>query len=191
MTYLLSSIPTPESALAASRAYATHPHLAGSVEDFEDAKALLKLFQTEFSISPPSSAPIFPAGSPESRNSTLLLTTSDAPSKPAAWIDVYHPVLNTPLDRSLQILGSQGEVLWTADLVEDGDARDEEAHKYKDAVPTWHGLSCDGDVTGQLVYANYGLKEVSVHSKTYGPAANCLCRIMMILFLKELTLQGR
>lgn len=71
--------------------------------------------------------------------------------------------MNTPLDRSLQILGSQGETIWTADLVEDGDPRDEEAHKYKDAVPTWHGFSCDGDVTGQLVYANYGLKEVSAH----------------------------
>lgn len=153
------SIPNPESALAASRAYATHPHLAGSIEDFEDAKVLLQLFQTEFGISAPSSIPIFPAGSSESRNSTLLLTTSDAPSKPTAWIDIYYPVMNTPLDRSLQILGSQGETIWTADLVEDGDPRDEEAHKYKDAVPTWHGFSCDGDVTGQLVYANYGLKE--------------------------------
>ncbi|EDR12349.1 uncharacterized protein LACBIDRAFT_245820, partial [Laccaria bicolor S238N-H82] len=116
LTLLFSSIPNPESALAASRAYATHPHLAGSIEDFEDAK-------------------------------------------PTAWIDIYYPVMNTPLDRSLQILGSQGETIWTADLVEDGDPRDEEAHKYKDAVPTWHGFSCDGDVTGQLVYANYGLKE--------------------------------
>lgn len=163
---MLSSIPNPESALAASRAYATHPHLAGSIEDFEDAKVVLQLFQTEFGISAPSSIPVFPAGSSESRNSTLLLTTSDAPSKPTAWIDVYYPVMNTPLDRSLQILGSQGETIWAADLVEDGDLRDEEAHKYKDAVPTWHGFSCDGDVTGQLVYANYGLKEVSAHEKS-------------------------
>jgi N-acetylated-alpha-linked acidic dipeptidase len=37
--------------------------------------------------------------------------------------------------------------------------RDPEAAKYRDAVPTFHGLSRDGDVTGQLVYANYGSRE--------------------------------
>jgi len=70
-------------------------------------------------------------------------------------------VLNTPLDRSLDILGKDGQATWSADLVEDGDPLDEDAHKYKDAVPTWHGLSRDGDVEGQLIYANYGTKEVS------------------------------
>ena len=117
---MLSSIPNPDSALAASRAY---PHLAGSIEDFENAKVLLQLFQTEFGISGPSSIPIFPAGSSELRNSTLLLTTSDVPSKPTAWIDVYYPVMNMPLDRSLQILGSQGETIWAV------DPRNEEAYK--------------------------------------------------------------
>ncbi|TFK43668.1 hypothetical protein BDQ12DRAFT_675361 [Crucibulum laeve] len=156
---LYLSIPTVESALAASRAYATHPHLAGSPEDYEDAKTILELFQTEFGIKAPSTTPIFSAGTPQSRNATLLLTTADAPNKPTAWIDTYYPVLNTPLDRSVEILGDNNKSIWTADLVEDGDPRDEDAHKYKNSVPTWHGLSRDGDVTGQLVYANYGSKE--------------------------------
>ncbi|KAF5388129.1 hypothetical protein D9615_000480 [Tricholomella constricta] len=155
---LFLSVPSPESALAASRAYATHPHLAGSPEDFEDAKVILELFQDEFSITPPSTAPIFSAGTPESRNATLLLTSRET-TKPSAWIDIYYPVLNTPLDRSLQILGENGAAVWTADLVEDGDPLDGDAHKYRDSVPTWHGLSKDGDAEGQLVYANYGSKE--------------------------------
>ncbi|KAG5650582.1 hypothetical protein H0H81_011721 [Sphagnurus paluster] len=155
---LFLSVPTADSALAASRDYATHPHLAGSVEDLEDARVILKLFQTEFNISCPAIEPIFPAGTLESRNATLLLTSRDTDS-PTSWIDVYYPVLNTPLDRSLQILGENGETVWTANLVEDGDPLDPEAAKYRDYIPTWHGLSKDGDVEGQLVYANYGSKE--------------------------------
>ncbi|KAG6829605.1 hypothetical protein H0H92_004074 [Tricholoma furcatifolium] len=154
---LFLSIPNAESAIAASRAYATHPHRAGSSEDFEDAKVILELFQTELGISPPETEPIFSAGTSESRNATLHLTSHHA-AKPSAWVDVYYPVLNTPLDRSLQILGEDGSVAWEADLVEDGDPLDEDAAKYRDAVPAWHGLSKDGEVEGQLVYANYGTK---------------------------------
>ncbi|KDQ64377.1 hypothetical protein JAAARDRAFT_27999 [Jaapia argillacea MUCL 33604] len=153
---LFLSVPSSENALAASRAYATHPHLAGAPEDFDDAKVILELFQKQFGISPPSEIPVFPAGSAESRNATLGIPELDAPN---AWIDVYYPIMNTPLDRSLQILDHEGNSLWDADLVEDGDERDPEAAKYRDAVPTWHGLSRGGEVEGQLIYANYGTKE--------------------------------
>ncbi|KAG6869264.1 hypothetical protein C0993_000017 [Termitomyces sp. T159_Od127] len=155
---LFLSVPSSESALAASRAYATHPHLAGSPADFEDAKVLLELFQTEFGIA--KSESIFSAGTPESRNATLLLTSPMA-TKPSAWIDVYYPVLNTPLNRSLQILGENDSTVWEADLVEDGDPLDRDASIFKNSVPTWHGLSKDGVAQGQLVYANYGTKAVS------------------------------
>lgn len=159
---LSSSIPNSDSALAASRAYATHPHLAGSSEDLSDAKDILALFQSELGVHlPHAGEPIFPAGSPESRKATLGLTSKHRHHRPQAWIDVYYPVLNTPLDRSLDILGNDGRAVWSADLVEDGDPLDEDAHKYRDAVPTWHGLSRDGIAEGQLVYANYGTKEVS------------------------------
>lgn len=67
--------------------------------------------------------------------------------------------MNTPLDRSLQIIGEDGKAVWDADLVEDGDPRDPEAAKYKDSVPTFHGLSHGGEVEGLLIYANYGRKE--------------------------------
>lgn len=126
-----------------------------------DAKTILHLFQDEFDIPRSTHLPIYDAGSPLSRNATLLLTTPDAPSRPRAWIDTYYPVMNTGVEQALEILDDQGNAKWSADLVEDGDPRDEDAHKYRDTIPPWHGYSADGDVTGQLIYANYGDKEVS------------------------------
>lgn len=156
----ISKIPNSESALQTSRKYATHPHLAGSNADFEDAKTILSLFQNEFHIHKPHQEPIFLAGSKESRHATLRLTSRHASRTPTAWIDVYYPVLNTPLNHSLSIVNDEGVVEWEADLEEDGDPRDPEAKKYRNAVPAWHGLSKEGDVTGELIYANYGNQEV-------------------------------
>lgn len=67
--------------------------------------------------------------------------------------------MNTPLDRSLQILGDDGEPIWTAELEEVADETDSDAWVYRYAVPTWHGLSRDGEVEGKLIYVNYGTKE--------------------------------
>ena len=63
------------------------------------------------------------------------------------------------LSPTLEILDEDGEVLWSADLVEDGDQLDREAAEYRDAVPTFHGLSRGGEAQGRLIYANYGRKE--------------------------------
>lgn len=153
------SVPRPESALENSRKYATHPHLAGSLEDELDAKSVLHLFHDEFGIPLPEELPIYKAGSDLSRNATLRLTGPHAPTRPTAWIDTYYPVMNTGSDQAVQILDESGNALWTADMTEDGDPRDPEAHKYKFAIPSWHGLSANGDVTGQLVYVNYGSYE--------------------------------
>ncbi|KIM91172.1 hypothetical protein PILCRDRAFT_1366 [Piloderma croceum F 1598] len=153
---LFLTVPDVDVALATSRKYATISHLAGSPEGYDSAKTILGLFQTEFNIDIPSELPVFPAGTPESRNATLGITSSTAPS---AWIDVYYPVLNTPLEFSLQILDDDGKAVWSADLLEQGDERDPEAAKYADAVPTFHGFSKGGDIKGQLIYANYGSKE--------------------------------
>ncbi|KAI0080803.1 Zn-dependent exopeptidase [Panus rudis PR-1116 ss-1] len=155
---LFLSVPSAKSALATSRQFATYPHLAASKEDFEDAKDILKIFQEQFNITPPSTAPVFPAGSPESRSHTLDINKLSFPS---AWIDVYYPVMNTGVNASLQILDADDDekAVWTADLIEDGDPRDPEASKYRDAIPPWHGLSAEGDVQGQLIYVNYGTKE--------------------------------
>ncbi|EAU84674.2 vacuolar protein sorting-associated protein 70 [Coprinopsis cinerea okayama7 len=142
---LFLTVPNAESALGASRKYATHPHLAGAPEDFEDARTILRLFQQEFGIRKPKEEPIFRAGSRQSRHATLGLTRGFLPKRPTAWIDTYFPILNTPLDRHLQ---KKKATHWT-----------EDAAKYRLAVPVWHGLSFHGEATGNLVYANYGTQE--------------------------------
>ncbi|KAI0353023.1 Zn-dependent exopeptidase [Trametes cingulata] len=153
---LYTSVPDPESARAASRRYATRPHVASSPGDFLSATDLLKVFQDELGIPPPPETPIFSAGSAASREATLGINKL---TKPNAWIDTYYPLMNTPLDRSLSIMDGDGNALWEAELEEDGDPRDPDAAKHKDAVPVFHGFSADGEVEGPLIYANYGLKE--------------------------------
>jgi N-acetylated-alpha-linked acidic dipeptidase len=90
-----------------------------------------------------------------SRNATLSITNL---TQPTAWIDVYYPVLNTPLDRSLEILGDDGTAVWKADLEEVADELDSDAHAYAKSTGAWHGLSRDGEAVGRLIYANYGRK---------------------------------
>ncbi|KZT71471.1 Zn-dependent exopeptidase [Daedalea quercina L-15889] len=153
---LFLSVPSTESAFASSRKWATHPHLAGSSEDFEDAKDILSVFQDAFNIPKPPVAPVFPAGSPLSRAATLGINKLPGP---VAWIDKYYPVMNTPVNHSLLVLSEDGETVWEADLEEDGDPADPDASKYRTAVPAWHGLSKDGEAEGELIYANYGRKE--------------------------------
>ncbi|KAF9226683.1 Zn-dependent exopeptidase [Gyrodon lividus] len=152
------AVPSTESAITNSRYYATHPHLAGASEDLQDAKDILSFFQKEFSI-PSLAEPIFDAGSTDSREATL--STTSKLSKPNAWIDVYYPVLNTGNADgiSLELFDPDGESVWTADLLEDGDPGDETAAKYKHAIPSFHGFSAAGEATGQIVFANYGTKD--------------------------------
>ena len=149
-------LPRGSLGLEYSRAFATHPHLAGSKEDFEDAKVMLKHFQRHFGIQKPSELPLYSAGSSESRAATVNIHEL---TEPTAWIDEYYPVMNTGKEVGLEILGDDGKPMWTADLLEDGDPRDPEAAKYRDAIPSWHGLSADGEAVGELIYVNYGTKD--------------------------------
>jgi N-acetylated-alpha-linked acidic dipeptidase len=131
--------------------------MAGTPGDLETAKEFLALLQRELGVTLPchSSEPIYPAGSVESRNATLSIPVT---SEAKAWIDIYYPVLNTPLDRSLEIIGDDGKPVWKADLEEVVDELDPEAFKYANDIPAFHGLSANGEVEGKLVYANYGRK---------------------------------
>ncbi|EIM89796.1 Zn-dependent exopeptidase [Stereum hirsutum FP-91666 SS1] len=153
---LFLTIPNEASALSVARQYATKAHRAGSSGDLTTAKDFLSLLQTELSISQPASFPLFPAGTDASRNATLSIPTL---TEPNAWIDVYYPIMNTPLDRSLQILGEDGETVeWSAELEEVPDEEDRDAWEARDEVPAFHGFSGGGEVEGKLVYVNYGTK---------------------------------
>jgi N-acetylated-alpha-linked acidic dipeptidase len=151
-----SSVPNESSAIEASRLFATKPHLAGTPGDLTTAKDFLHLLETELGIQSPPTQPIFAAGSPESQHATRSISKTH---QPRAWIDTYYPVMNTPLERTLQIVDKNGSVVWQADLIETVDETDPEAYKYFDAVPIFHGLSREGDVTGKLVDGNYCTKD--------------------------------
>jgi N-acetylated-alpha-linked acidic dipeptidase len=77
--------------------------------------------------------------------------------------------MNTPLERTLQVVDKNGTVIWQADLVEVADETDPEANEYSDSVPIFHGLSRGGDVTGKLIDGNYCTKDVSSSALSLGP----------------------
>jgi N-acetylated-alpha-linked acidic dipeptidase len=152
------SIPDPQHAITASRKYTGIPHIAGSDGDFKTAEIFLSHLQKWFNITSPQQKPIYDAGSRESQEATRGIIERDAPS---AWIDTYYPVMNTPVGQALQILDDDGLVAWEFDLKEHGDEGDPDAAKYANAVPTFHGYSVSGDVTGHLVDGKYCTKDVS------------------------------
>jgi N-acetylated-alpha-linked acidic dipeptidase len=110
---------------------------------------VLEQFQSHLGIEPPSAPPVFEAGSPQSRHATLSLTVDEA-WKPSAWVDIYHPLLDTPLNRSLDLLDEYDFPVWSVDLIEDGDPRDPDAHRHRDTIHAWHGYSAEGEATGQV-----------------------------------------
>ena len=81
--------------------------MAGTPGDFATAKDFLALVQAHFGAVAPAAdggEPIYPAGSAASRNATLSIPHTSAPT---AWIDVYYPVMNTPLNHSVEILDEE------------------------------------------------------------------------------------
>ena len=123
------------------------------------AKDFLHHLQAELGIAPPKAEPIYKAGSLESKDAILSIPNSQSPR---AWIDTYYPVLNTPLERSVQILDVSGKVEVDLDLIEYlGDGPDGDASKYGDAVPAFHGLSPAGDMVGSIFDGGYCTKKVS------------------------------
>ncbi|KAI9493675.1 hypothetical protein BDB00DRAFT_787780 [Zychaea mexicana] len=74
---------------------------------------------------------------------------------PNATIETYYPWLNVPKTRRLAIVSGPEEFLYEATLQEEPIARDPSS-SHPDAIPTFHGYSADGNVTGSVVYVNYG-----------------------------------
>jgi len=62
--------------------------------------------------------------------------------------------MNKPVSRSVDILlpGGNGAVEWSAKLREDLVEGDPDS-KFRDEVPTFHGLSVSGNVTGRILFA--------------------------------------
>ncbi|HEV7736218.1 MAG TPA: hypothetical protein VGO47_02450 [Chlamydiales bacterium] len=138
--------------MEASRLYAHLSHRAGTKQDFRTAKYVLQHFDYSFGVGSDREFPVFPAGSPESRSATLDIGKA---TEPRAWIDVYYPLLSTPGKRSLEVLDENNTVIWSANVEEAGDPLDEDATNALPDAPVFHGLSKDGNVTGDLVYASF------------------------------------
>jgi N-acetylated-alpha-linked acidic dipeptidase len=69
-------------------------------------------------------------------------------------IEEYEVLLNYPVSHRLALLGEDG-IKFEASLREDAIPEDPTSVD-PDVVPTFHGYSANGNVTGELVYANFG-----------------------------------
>ncbi|HEY3743402.1 MAG TPA: transferrin receptor-like dimerization domain-containing protein [Bryobacteraceae bacterium] len=69
-------------------------------------------------------------------------------------IETFYPLFPTPKKRVLELISPQR---FTAKLEEPVLPEDKTSGVRQDQLPTYNSYSTDGDVTGQLVYVNYGL----------------------------------
>ncbi|HET7293333.1 MAG TPA: transferrin receptor-like dimerization domain-containing protein [Vicinamibacteria bacterium] len=69
-------------------------------------------------------------------------------------IETFDVLLPTPLERRLEMLGPRRFV---ASLEEPALSADRTSGQKKEQLPTYNAYSVDGDVTGELVYVNYGV----------------------------------
>ena len=95
-------------------------------------------------------------GSPHGRANAELMLELFRSWGYDARIETFHVLFPTPKTRVLEMIAPHA---YTAQLVEppvDGDATSaqQEAH-----LPTYNAYSVDGDVTGELVYVNYGVPD--------------------------------
>src|SRR5271168_3728668 len=70
-----------------------------------------------------------------------------------AKIETFDTLFPTPLERSLELLEP---VKYTAKLEEPALPEDPTSNQKSEQLPTYNAYSPDGDVTGQVVYVNYG-----------------------------------
>ncbi|MEE9262902.1 MAG: M28 family metallopeptidase [Vicinamibacteria bacterium] len=72
-----------------------------------------------------------------------------------AWIEEYEALMPIPTERVLQLVEPE---TYEAKLKEPAMAEDKDSSD-SDRLPTFNAYAADGDVTGQLVYVNYGIPE--------------------------------
>jgi hypothetical protein len=75
-----------------------------------------------------------------------------------AKIDIYWPLLNYPVSHHLAIVTGPKHLRFEAKLTED-PVEEDETSRDPNVIPTFHGYSKNGTVTGRVVYANYGRVE--------------------------------
>lgn len=142
-------VPSNESLFASSHKYTAHAHPAGSGWDFVTALQVKNDWERALGL--PETGPtekIYEAGSVESQAALRKGKELDV------WIDTYFPVMNTPVSSSVALLTSPVYRPRLREAVLEGDPYSVLA----DEVRSFHGLSVDGHVSAEYIYAGYGRK---------------------------------
>lgn len=142
-------VPSNESLYASSHKYTAHAHPAGSGWDFVTALQVKNDWERALGL--PETGPtekIYEAGSAESQHALRQGKKLDV------WIDTYFPVMNTPVSSSVALLTEPVYRPKLREAVLEGDPYSVLA----DEVRSFHGLSVDGHVSAEYVYAGYGRK---------------------------------
>jgi N-acetylated-alpha-linked acidic dipeptidase len=76
-----------------------------------------------------------------------------------AQIENFYVLFPTPKERLVQLLDASGATKFTASLQEPAVSQDPTSSQTAEQLPTYNAYSGDGDVTGPLVYVNYGTRD--------------------------------
>ena len=76
-----------------------------------------------------------------------------------AQIENFYVLFPTPKERLVELLDAKGATKFTASLKEPVVPEDPTSNQASEQLPTYNAYSADGDVTGPLVYVNYGTRE--------------------------------
>ena len=76
-----------------------------------------------------------------------------------AQIENFYVLFPTPKERLVQLLDASGATKFTASLKEPVVPEDPTSNQTAEQLPTYNAYSGDGDVTGPLVYVNYGTRD--------------------------------
>ena len=82
-----------------------------------------------------------------------------------AHIESFDVLFPTPKERHLELLAP---TRFTAKLQEPAISVDPTSQQTSEQLPTYNAYSADGDVTGRLVYVNYGLRDDYEHLERLG-----------------------
>ncbi len=93
-------------------------------------------------------------GSPQGRANAEMMVGLFRSWGYEAAIEEFHVLFPTPKVRLLEMVAP---TRFTASLKEDTLAEDSTSGQTAEQLPTYNAYSIDGDVTGELVYVNYGL----------------------------------
>jgi N-acetylated-alpha-linked acidic dipeptidase len=76
-----------------------------------------------------------------------------------AQIENFYVLFPTPKERLVELLDAKGATKFKASLQEPVVPEDPTSNQTSEQLPTYNAYSADGDVTGPLVYVNYGTRE--------------------------------